>query len=161
MNNPLPADDGDIIKGLGFVVLYSAYLEEEIDEFFETIKKVAGNDLSRAELREERAGEKIKLCIRVITAKQRDEMTPLLAALQESGSLLNLRHEYIHARIYSDSIYSHENTKNTRIVPPTRKRERIERKITSAELYDLANRMCTMNSHIMGQRLHLEYELAK
>lgn len=27
-------DDGDLIRGLGYVALYSAYLEEAIDEVF-------------------------------------------------------------------------------------------------------------------------------
>ena len=29
--NSMQKDDGDIIRGLGFVTLYSAYLEEHID----------------------------------------------------------------------------------------------------------------------------------
>lgn len=36
-------DDGDLIKGLGFVCLYAAYLEEAIDDVFSAVLAVNGD----------------------------------------------------------------------------------------------------------------------
>jgi hypothetical protein len=162
LNNPLPADDGDIIRGLGFVTLHSAYLEEEIDAWFDTVRKIPDSSLSLTELRAERAGEKIKLCLKVVKArKHEDEAGPLLSVLHEAEHLLSLRHEYVHGRIYSDSVYPHENSEDTLDVPATRRREKIERKVTSAELYNLANRICNLMPELRIKKWLFVHELDK
>ena len=37
-------DDGDIVRGLGFVALYAAYLEEQVDNLLEALDRVESYD---------------------------------------------------------------------------------------------------------------------
>ena len=40
-------DDGDIVRGLGFVALYAAYLEEQIDNLLEALVQVETYDSAK------------------------------------------------------------------------------------------------------------------
>jgi len=93
-------DDGDIVRGLGFVALYSAYLEEAIDEVVETL--VAHGVPADADLAKAPASRELRFCKTSIRAliTTNVEMDRLDQALDHAGRLLEQRNVVIHGRLY-------------------------------------------------------------
>src|ERR1700693_59967 len=94
-------NDGDVIRGLGFLTLYAAYLEEAVDECVDLLLLTGPNPDDRIHRRP--ASEKLRYCKRRL-----DELAPLSEELVRfpdvlSGvrELLERRHEYVHGRIYA------------------------------------------------------------
>jgi hypothetical protein len=97
------ADDGDIIRGIGYVALYSAYLEEAIDQVVEALiahRVPAERNIVRAP-----ASRKIRFSKdsigRLISSNE--EMARLDQALDYASQLLEERNVVIHGRIYANS----------------------------------------------------------
>lgn len=88
-------DDGDIVRGLGSVSLYAAYLEEQIDELLNLIapsKPYTGGC---------QVSDKIKHCRKAIRALNKTGFTDLLTNLRTCRDLFNDRNELLHGRIYA------------------------------------------------------------
>lgn len=128
------ANDGDIVRGLGFTTLYAAYLEEAIDECRVSIMKrdpAPPNGI-----------EKWPISRRITYVRARLaqflplplELAGLPIYLEYVSDLLERRNEVIHGRIYGNLQGENDELRPGR---PTGS----ERPITSAELYDLANEM--------------------
>ena len=69
------ADDGDIVRGLGFVALYSGYLEEAVDECIAVLQAVdpeANHRIGRQPI-----SEKIRYCKRRLDAQHRSRRVAL------------------------------------------------------------------------------------
>jgi hypothetical protein len=114
-------DDGDIIRGLGFVALYAGYLEEGIDECAAALS-LPPNKRPRP------ASEKARHCVKRTKALGVDIITD---ALERSIALLESRNEMIHGRFY-EQVHGPDIRKSGRPGKST-----VE--VTSAELYSLAD----------------------
>jgi hypothetical protein len=124
---PLQRDD-DVIHGLGFVALYAAYLEEQVDSLLFMLQPIEPFPESEQRWRTSQKIEKAKRLVRGLVFAYRDA---LLADLDASKQLLDLRNEVIHGRIYAnfdrpDTLKSGRPNTLDRIIKPD-------------ELYDLAD----------------------
>ena len=121
-------NDGDVVHGVGFVALYAAYLEEQIDNLLFMLHVVEPYPES-----EQRWGvsQKIKKAKRLVSGIAFQDRDALLADLEASRGLFEWRNDVVHGRIYAnfdrpDTLKSGRSNIPERIVEP-------------AELYELAN----------------------
>jgi hypothetical protein len=127
-------DDGDIVRGLGYVTLYSAYMEEAIDDCRDVLMK--------RDPAPPKGIEKLPISRRVEYVKERlaqfvplpHELAGLPHFLDHIRDLLEKRNEIIHGRIYASLQGASDELRPGR---PTGS----ARPINSAELYGLANEM--------------------
>lgn len=112
-------DDGDIIRGLGYVALYAGYLEEGIDECAAALSFPPSK---------QPASKKARQCIE----RARMFGVDLIAdALELSTALLERRNEMIHGRFYGQV--------NGPDIRKTGRSGKSTVEVTSAELYFLAD----------------------
>ncbi|HSY27793.1 MAG TPA: hypothetical protein VK832_09845 [Burkholderiaceae bacterium] len=134
-------DDGDIIRGLGFVALNAAYIEEQIDACLEhfIVRGTCGEKLRRKQ-----TSAKIKAILDQLTkiAPISDELAYLPNHLITVGDLLERRNEVIHGRIYADQEFGD--------IRRSGRYGESDRPATSLELYSLANEL----SAARGPLLH-------
>lgn len=123
-------DDGDIVRGLGFVALYAAYLEEQIDNLLVQLRPL--EDFTEVEQRWQ-TSRKIDKAKRLVATIQFQDRDALLADLDACRQLLEWRNELIHGRIYSASDRP-DTLKSGRAHVP-------DREVQSAELFELANNL--------------------
>ncbi len=125
-------DDGDIIKGLGYVALYAAYIEESIDE--------CTNILGESDESKPKNLHRFPISKKIEYLKERIAFKPLSNELIKFPDLLcyveelfKSRNEIIHGRIYG-------NLNGTEDILRSAKPSGVDRPVKSEELYDLANR---------------------
>ena len=124
-------DDGDLIRGLGFVALYAAYLEEAVDECLEV---VLAQDAERDEgLYRRPTSQKIEYIHKQLRELEplSEELERFLQVLPEICELLEKRNFVIHGRVYAVPNVGDVRLSGRRGVP--------EQPANSAELYALAN----------------------
>lgn len=134
-------DDGDVIRGLGFVTLYAAYLEEAVDECTEALSQADSGADQR--LRRRSASQKLKYCKQRLTELEplSNELRNLPETIDNILRLFERRHEVVHGRIYAE--YGQPDRLSSG-------RPDVEtRPITSAELYDLANTLLQARQPLM------------
>lgn len=127
-------DDGDIVRGLGYVTLYAAYMEEAIDECVNVF--VAHDPAPPKNI------DRFKISQRITYVRERvfdahvfpNELSRFPQLLDQIGVLLELRNEVVHGRIYG----GHQGAYD--VLRPGRP-SGTARSISSGELYDLANAM--------------------
>ena len=129
--------DNDIVRALGFVALYAAYVEESVDVVMERLSLV--DEISDAERRWP-ISRKIDWCIRVLGTLASDELTELINLLTETKNNLENRNEIIHGRIYAGNDRS-DNLKSGRPGIP-------DREVTADELYDLAEDLIALQAAV-------------
>ena len=124
-------DEGDLIKGLGFICLYAAYLEESIDDVFELL--VAQDSELNEKVFRWQVSRKLDYIERILISwgEVPDELGQFKQALRPIGELLEERNLAVHGRIYA-------NPGATDVLKPAR-RGMAERPAVSSELYQLAN----------------------
>lgn len=128
-------NDGDPVRGLGFVALYAAYLEEQIDNLLFMLQPVEAFPEGEQRWPVSRKIEKAKRLVSGLAFEYRDV---LLTDLDASKSLLEWRNEVIHGRIYTN--FDRPDTlKSGRPNTP-------DRVIEAAELYALANNLAEVRS---------------
>ena len=126
---PLHRDD-DVVRGLGFVALYAAYLEEQVDNLLFMLQSIGPVPESEQRWPTSRKIEKAKRLVRRLVFEDRDA---LLINLGASKKLLDCRNEVIHGRIYAN--FDRPDTlKSGRLNTP-------DRIIKPDELYDLADNL--------------------
>jgi hypothetical protein len=136
------SDDGDIIRGLGFVTMYSAWVEEDVDDLLRIMDSVAPFDEKKQRLG---ISQKLKHAKKLVLELNNNEVDGLPDALENAIKLFERRNEFVHGRIYAgqDRIdYIKGGRKNAST-----------KQITSAELYDLANDMYNYRRHFIGPKL--------
>lgn len=121
-------DDGDIIRGLGFVALYAAYLEEQIDNLLMMLSPVETYDKKKQRWQISR---KINHAIEVIEKLDTKEFTDYIADLRTCQVLFKERNEVIHGRIYGNFDRPDTLKSGRQNIP--------DKLISSAELFKLAN----------------------
>lgn len=121
-------DDGDIVRGLGLVALYSAYLEEQIDNLLIMLSVI---ERFTEEDRRWSVSRKIKKAKAVAAKFEFEGRDELISVLDAARDAFEERNKIVHGRIYAN--YDRPSTlKSGRPDTP-------DREIESAELYDLAN----------------------
>lgn len=131
--------DNDIVRALGFVTLYSAYVEESVDEVMERLSLV--NKITDKE-RKFPTSQKIKWCIKTLESLDNKNLNDLISLLKEAKEDLEARNEVIHGRFYASNDRS-DNLKSGRVGVP-------DREVTSDELYDLAEHFANLQAVIPG-----------
>lgn len=134
--------DNDIVKALGFVALYAAYLEESVDVVMERLAQV--REISSKE-RKWPVSRKITWCIDVLKLLKSTELNQLINLLGATKNVLERRNEVIHGRIYA-GIERSDNLKSGRSGIP-------EREITANELYDLAEELLKLQGEVPNTNL--------
>ncbi|GBE37614.1 hypothetical protein BMS3Bbin08_00204 [bacterium BMS3Bbin08] len=127
-------DDGDIVRGLGFVTLYASYLEEQIEElidFLKMFKKYKGGW---------QISGKINHAIDTLTEFNQNRFSNLILDLRTCLQIFEERNAFVHGRIYA-GIKRPDTLKSSRPNVP-------DREVESAELYQLANAMNDFRSAI-------------
>jgi hypothetical protein len=121
-------NDGDIIRGLGFVSLYSAYLEEQIDNLLFLLLEVEEFEESRQQCTISR---KIEHGKKIICGLNTNRFDDLIDVLTHCKDLFEKRNEFVHGRIYANFDRPTTLRSGRQNVP--------EREIEASELYELAN----------------------
>lgn len=129
--------DNDIVRGLGFVALYAAYVEEGVDVVMERLALV--REITDKE-RKWPASRKINWCIEVLKSLESDELAQLINLLNVTKSTLERRNEVIHGRIYAGNERS-DSLRSGRPGTP-------EREVTADELYDLAEELFELQATV-------------
>lgn len=119
--------DNDIIKALGYVALYSAYLEEGIDIVMQRLSAVKSMEACDHKLP---TSKKIKWCKSTLSSMKSDELNDLIGLLEVSKNLLEERNEVIHGRIYASN--------DRGDILKSGRGNIDDREVTANELYDLA-----------------------
>ena len=120
-------DDGDIVRGLGFVTLYASYLEEQIEDLVDVLnvyKEYNGGW---------QISNKIKHAIAILNEFDENQFNDLISDLSTSRQLFKDRNKVVHGRIYA-GINRPDTLKSSRPNIP-------DQKVTSSDLYKLANEM--------------------
>ena len=136
-------DDGDIVKALGFVTLYAAYLEESVDlcvDAMAAVDKDAPKRLKRWPI-----SDKLEYCEEQLEPLARDnnEMARLIDNCSYAQTLFERRNDVVHGRIYGGLGGEPDVRRSGRAGVP-------DRAIDSKELYELANTLfdaCTPFMH--------------
>jgi hypothetical protein len=125
-------DNGDIIKALGFVTLYAAYLEESIDLCVDALAAVDEQVPKR--LKRWPISDKLEYCKEQLEplARGNNEMAGLIDNCSYAQSLFELRNDVVHGRIYGGLGGEPDVRRSGRSGMP-------DRPIDSKELYELAN----------------------
>jgi len=125
------ADDGDIVRALGFVTLYAAYIEEAVDDCV-SVLNTADVEVDERLFRQP-ISEKIRYCQRRLRGlvPLTDELEYLPGALDYTRKLLEARHDVVHGRLYA-GVNGQDIRRSGRQGVP-------DRQVTSGELYELAN----------------------
>ena len=130
-------DDGDIVRGLGFVTMHAAHLEGQIDELLFLLS----NQFDYSEKLQRRPiSAKIRLAQKVLLKLDESLSTEIIEDLNTCLEHFEWRNELVHGRIYAPD-YHEENLKSSRPNVP-------DRKADSAELYLLANNLDALRSRI-------------
>lgn len=121
-------NDNDIVRGLGFVALYAAYLEEQIDNLLLMLNSIEPFTENVQRMSVSQKIRNAKSIVARIDFAGRDD---LIANLNVAKDAFEERNQLIHGRIYAN--FDRPDTlKSGRPNTP-------ERVVESGELYDLAN----------------------
>ena len=130
-------DDGDIVRGLGFVTMHSSHLEGIIDEL---LFELVVHEIFTEEEHKWPISRKIKKAKKIVSQIEDPLASEILEDLELCKEHFEWRNELVHGRIYSPE-YQEENLKSSRPNVP-------DRKATSDELYTLANNLVELHSRI-------------
>lgn len=133
-------NDGDVIRGLGFVVLYAAYLEEQIDKLLLMLQSL--EVLSESGQRWS-TSQKIKKIKQLVTKLRFQEKDSLLNNLDKLKQLFDWRNEVIHGRIQA-GFDSPDTLKSSRPNTPDRILEASELYILADNLTEARNMLCRL-----------------
>lgn len=135
-------DDGDIVRGLGFVSMYSAWVEEDVDDILRLLVPIESFD---EKVQRWPIGRKLKHAAKIVERLGSEELTELPNALLSGIDLFEARNEVIHGRIYAGfdkTNYIQSGRPNV-----------LKRPITSAELFQLANEFMQYRGHLIGPQI--------
>lgn len=93
----MEAFEGDLIRPLGFVTLYFAYAEGQLDEVLNTLIEISRTERSRPYSFGIKVGEAAKLVEKIGIEK----LPGLSAILQEARPLIEARNELVHGQLFN------------------------------------------------------------
>ena len=136
-------EDQDIVRGLGFVTIYSAWLEQDVDDILEILSPVSS---FKSKIQRMRIGQKIEhAAVQIEQLSNNKAIAELPKILRNSIELFERRNELIHGRFFAGhdkSVYLQSGRSNV----PTRT-------ITSAETYQLANDFFNYRGHLIAAQV--------
>ncbi|APV52019.1 hypothetical protein BWI17_21515 [Betaproteobacteria bacterium GR16-43] len=135
-------DDGDIVRGLGFVSMYAAWVEEDVDDLLRMMSSIQEFDEKKQRWPISR---KLDHAANLVAQLKSDELSALPDALLGAKDLFDRRNEFVHGRIYA-GLDRTDYIKGGRPNAPTKT-------IASAELYALANEIWEYRGHLIGPQL--------
>lgn len=91
------AHEGDLVRPLGFVVLYAAYAEGELDDLIATLPADAPYDDRK---RVWPLGAKVTYALELLARLESKELTDLRNILSEAPNLFSRRNELVHGRLF-------------------------------------------------------------
>jgi hypothetical protein len=120
-------DDGDIVRAVGFVALYSSYLEEQIENMVAMLSPILKYEKGA------QVSDKIRHAKRVLRSLGEAEFANLISDLDTCTELFRDRNKYMHRQIYSglgrpDTLKSTDSNIVDEVVLPS-------------QLYQLANEL--------------------
>ena len=130
-------NDGDIVRGVGFVTIYSAHLEGRIDELLFQLSVIKAFTDKDQRLPISQKIEKARKILKSVSDPLAIEICESLVICKD---LFESRNELIHGRILSPD-YHEKNLKSSRPNYP-------DRPVTAEELYALANELITLGSQL-------------
>jgi len=136
-------DDGDIVKGLGFLTMYFAWVEDDVDNLL-----FAMHSIEPFDEREQRwpIRRKLNHATELVRRLNDEELEGLPEALEHASELFERRNEAVHGRIYAEQDRE-EYIKSGRPNVPTRP-------VSSEEFYQLANDVWDFRGALMGPLLY-------
>ena len=135
-------DDGDVVRGLGFVSMYSAWVEEDVDDLLRLLVPVEAFD---EKIQRWSISKKLEHVAKIVVRLGREEVKNLPNALRKGIGLFEERNKVIHGRIdveFDKKIYVQSGRPNIPIQP-----------ITSADLYNLANKFDKYRGFLIGPQI--------
>lgn len=135
-------DDGDIVRGLGMVSMYSAWVEEDVEDILRLLSPICVFD---DKIQRMQISEKLKHAARVVEKLNSECLKNLPTTLNAGIDLFDKRNAVVHGRIYAGfdkTVYVRSGRPST----PTRT-------VTSAELYQLANDFTNYRGHLIGPQV--------
>jgi len=132
-------DDGDMVRGLGFVVMHSAHLEGWVNELLFHLDSIEEYTEKQQRWPITRKIEKIKSILSKIDDLLAKEICD---DLDLCSANFEWRNELVHGRIYAPE-YHEDNLQSSRPNVPNRKAD-------SEELYMLANNLKELSRRIYG-----------
>lgn len=130
-------DDGDIIKGLGYVTMHGAHLEGRIEGLLFQLSYIESYTEKDQKLP---ISGKIKKAQKILSKFDYPLMEEIIEDLELCREHFEWRNELVHGRIYSPE-YQKENLESSRPNIPNRA-------ASSEEIYTLANNLVALNSRI-------------
>ena len=92
------AFEGDLVRPLGFVTLYSAYAEGELDDLIGSLPAVEAYDDNK---RRWAIGKKLSYALKLVKKLRSPTLAELEALLKEAPGLFSRRNELVHGRLFS------------------------------------------------------------
>ena len=92
------AFEGDLVRPLGFVALYSAHAEGELDELIAVLPAVEPYDNSK---REWMGGRKLSYALRLVGELQCPSLVDLQPVLKDAKGLFAQRNQLVHGRLFA------------------------------------------------------------
>ncbi len=140
-------DDGDPVRALGFIAVYSAYAEQKIDELIEYFSKIDSGQPPK--LINSQATEKIKYLKKFGSSLEwpNNEGNEFAILMDAAKASMDERGEYLHNRYIA--------IQNGKILMKPGRPNRPEQEITSAELYEFANHLFILQSNLNRSRFWL------
>jgi hypothetical protein len=135
-------NDGDIVRGLGFVTMYASWLEDDVDEILHLLDPVVP---FTQQVQRWPISRKLEQAATAVEGLHSDELVELPRALRDAIALFARRNEMVHGRIYAGFDRT-DYVKSGRANNP-------EREVTSAELYTLANDLWEYRGNFIGPQL--------
>lgn len=130
-------NDNDIVKGLGFVTLYGAYLEEQIENLLRLLHPI---EPFTEQVQRSMVSAKIKSAKAIIEKIEFETRDELLTCLDAVRDAFEWRNELVHGRFYGG--FDREDTlKSGRPNVP-------DRAVDARELYDLANHLADLRAGV-------------
>ena len=129
--------EGDLVRPLGPVTLNAAYAEGEIDDLISALPAREPFDDSR---RRWPVGQKLLYAQKLVAALEANELSGLLATLDEARDLFDQRNELIHGRLFAGGRLV-SNQSNVQV-----------RRISEQDIVGLADRMSDWKERLWMHR---------
>ena len=135
-------DDGDIVRALGFLTMNSAWVEEDVDELLRVLEPLQSFD---AKIQRWPISRKLIHAKVLVSRLPESGIEDLAEDLEQGLDLFDRRNQIVHGRIYEgfDKVIY---IQSGRADIPTQR-------ISSAELYELAQSFDDYRSSLIGPKL--------
>lgn len=129
--------DGDIVRALGLVTLYSGYAELEIDSLLDAL---AGSEAPGNQQRTWPVGRKLSEARRMVGRLASSDLAELMERLDQANALFDRRNALVHNGIFSSTLLVNSRVSGA------------EQPVTADALTELAQQLFSVKEHINAIR---------